>query len=117
MTTHQSALMMTRMDARFEAGHIPRSLNLPFTSILDPNAPYKLLPRAALVSFFSQFHFNDSDTKNILEDERPIIASCASGVTACILYLGLLTAKRKGPVGVFDGSWTEYADRTRSGKQ
>lgn len=102
---------------RFQAGNIPRSMNIPYSSIIDPNAPYKLLSENELVSFFSKFHFHDSEAKeNILEDDRPIIASCGSGVTACIIYLGLLQAKRKGSVGVFDGSWTEYADRTRVGK-
>jgi thiosulfate/3-mercaptopyruvate sulfurtransferase len=44
---------------------------------------------------------------------RPMLTSCGSGVTACILSLGLYLIGKK-EVPVFDGSWTEWADNPDS---
>ena len=41
-----------------------------------------------------------------------IVASCGTGVTACVLSLAIAVAEperwEKAPVGVYDGSWTEW---------
>ena len=45
-----------------------------------------------------------------VDGSRPIVTSCGSGVTACILTLGLRLAGL--PEGaVYDGSWTEWGGR------
>ena len=42
-----------------------------------------------------------------IDPERPIVATCGSGVSACHLALGLyLTGRRDVPV--YDGSWAEW---------
>jgi thiosulfate/3-mercaptopyruvate sulfurtransferase len=38
---------------------------------------------------------------------KPIVCSCASGVSASVLTLALYKLGRKD-VAVYDGSWTEY---------
>lgn len=42
---------------------------------------------------------------------RPLVASCGSGVTACVVLLGLEVLGRKENVGLYDGAWTEWALR------
>uniref|UniRef100_M1C0P0 Mercaptopyruvate sulfurtransferase n=2 Tax=Solanum TaxID=4107 RepID=M1C0P0_SOLTU len=39
--------------------------------------------------------------------DKPIVTSCGTGVTACILALGLHRLG-KTDVPVYDGSWTEW---------
>ena len=57
-----------------------------------------MLPREALLKQFSQAG---------LDLGKPIVTSCGSGVTACVLALGLeLAGARK--VAVYDGSWSEW---------
>ncbi|MBV8168861.1 MAG: hypothetical protein JO021_18850 [Alphaproteobacteria bacterium] len=41
---------------------------------------------------------------------RPVVTSCGSGVTACVLALGLYQIGRRD-VAIYDGSWTEWGGR------
>ena len=50
-----------------------------------------------------------------VEAERPVVATCGSGVTACILSLGLVRAGFP-EAAVYDGSWTEWASRPETPK-
>ena len=50
-----------------------------------------------------------------MEAERPVVTSCGSGVTACILTLGLVRAGLP-EAAVYDGSWTEWASRPETPK-
>jgi len=79
------------------AGHIPGSLNLPFTKLFDPENGTFLPPEAIEAAFREA----GVDTK------APVVASCGSGVTACVLFLGLhMIGHRK--LAVYDGSWSEW---------
>ena len=42
-----------------------------------------------------------------LKTPGPIVATCGTGVTACILAVAMHECGVKD-VGVYDGSWTEY---------
>jgi len=78
------------------AGHIPGSKNLPFNELLDEKgmflSPEKLRQR-----------FEDAG----VDTGQPAITSCGSGVTACVLALGL-SLVGNDHVSVYDGSWTEW---------
>ncbi|CAA7406920.1 unnamed protein product [Spirodela intermedia] len=81
------------------AGHVPGSRCIPFGQVLDSSQV--LLPRSEL-----QKKFEDEG----ISLDRPIVASCGTGVTACVLALGLHRLG-KADVPVYDGSWTEWASK------
>jgi len=81
-------------------GHIPGATNLPYGEMTDP-ATGTLLPADAIEAKFRAAG---------IDPDRPIVASCGSGVSACALALGLhLIGARQ--VAVYDGSWTEWGGR------
>jgi thiosulfate/3-mercaptopyruvate sulfurtransferase len=82
------------------SGHIPASLNLPFGELLDP-ATKTFRPTEALEQRFAAAG---------VDPARPVITSCGSGITACVLALGLHLIGRDR-VAVYDGSWTEWGGR------
>ncbi|KAK0713880.1 Rhodanese-like domain-containing protein [Lasiosphaeria miniovina] len=85
------------------SGHIPGSINIPFDSVLDPETK-AFLPTEKLRGLFA---------KSGVDPAKPIIASCGTGVTACVLETALSEAQYGSPESrkVYDGSWTEWAQR------
>ncbi|NMP30372.1 sulfurtransferase [Thalassotalea sp. M1531] len=80
--------------AGVRAGHMPNALNLPYANLLD-NGAFKSLTE--LIKFFS----------TINPEQKPMIMSCGSGITACILALAATLAGNTD-ITVYDGSWTEW---------
>ena len=78
-------------------GHIPGALNLPFGELLDP-ATKRLLPPEQIAARFATAG---------LPESGPVTASCGSGITACVLALGLHRIGRED-AAVYDGSWAEW---------
>jgi thiosulfate/3-mercaptopyruvate sulfurtransferase len=78
------------------AGHIPGAANLPYPALLKPDQTFRDAEslRAAFASAG-------------LDPARPVICSCGSGITACILALGLALIGAEA-VSVYDGSWAEW---------
>ena len=78
------------------SGHIPGSLNVPFGTLFNADGTWKGKPglRAA---------FEDAG----IDLSRPVITSCGSGITACVLAFGLHLLS-KDDVALYDGSWTEW---------
>ena len=109
--TRREQMIDARSSGRFTAeqqeprpglrgGHIPGSRSLPYTDLVAPNGAVR--PRDELRAMF--------DAAGV-DLERPIVASCGSGVTACclVLALDLLGAPN---LSVYDGSWTEWGGLT-----
>ena len=82
--------------ASLRSGHIPSSRNLPFASLINPDGTLK--PASELRQIFAAAKVNP---------DRPVIASCGSGVTAGVIALALAVLGRPD-AAVYDGSWTEW---------
>ena len=82
------------------SGHIPGSLNVHYATLVNPDGTMKAPDaiRAALTTAGADV-------------SRPAIASCGSGVTACIVALAL--AEIGAPdTAIYDGSWSEWGMET-----
>ncbi len=80
------------------SGHIPESINVPYTTLVDAE-------RGCLHETTTLKQLFETAGADLAQ---PIITSCGSGITACILAVALYELG-VDPVGVFDGSWTEWA--------
>ena len=77
-------------------GHIPNSRNLPFAELLNEDGTMK--DEAGLHAAFDAAGADLS---------KPVITTCGSGVTACILDLALERLGHRNHA-VYDGSWSEW---------
>ncbi|MGB3607004.1 MAG: sulfurtransferase [Psychroserpens sp.] len=84
--------------AGLRSGTIPNSRNLPFEMMFDN---FCLKPKEGLKSAFEPIDI----------DNKRIIFSCGSGITACILALVADILEFQNSA-VYDGSWTEYGTLT-----
>jgi thiosulfate/3-mercaptopyruvate sulfurtransferase len=80
-------------------GHIPGSLNVPFTMLVE---------NGALVS---PDRLRQAFEAGGVDIDKPIITSCGSGVSAATMWLALETLGKE-PKGLYDGSWSEWGSRT-----
>lgn len=76
-------------------GHMPGSTSLPFAMIVENG---RLKPVAELVKILDQLGIDES---------KPIITSCGSGVSAATVTLALTVAGRR-PGSLYDGSFAEW---------
>ncbi len=102
-------ILDARPKARFEGregeprpvprmGHMPGALNLPFGSLVKPDGTLK--PAGELRAIF--------EAAGVAPGKRAI-ASCGSGITACVLALALAELGNEW-AAVYDGSWAEWSD-------
>ncbi len=87
------------------SGHMPGAKSVPFNELL--NADFTMKDAAALRARFAAAGAHGA---------TPIVTSCGTGVTACILALGMKQAGLGDPA-IYDGSWTEWAGRPETQKE
>jgi thiosulfate/3-mercaptopyruvate sulfurtransferase len=91
--------------AGLPAGHMPGAANVPVSEMAGPDGRAK--DPATLRAIFAAAGATGG---------RPVVTSCGSGVTACVLAFGMVRAGLPEPA-VYDGSWTEWASRPETIKQ
>jgi len=78
-----------------KSGHIPRSINIHYDTVLKGNT---FKSSNELGNLFEQKNIND----------KPLVFTCGSGVTACILFLASELVL-KNSKSIYDGSWNEWS--------
>ncbi len=78
-----------------EPGHIPGALNLPYSRLFEGEGRWK--SPDAIASEFAAAG---------VDPAKPMVATCGSGITACVLAFG--AERIGGLMPVYDGSWTEW---------
>ncbi len=78
------------------SGHVPGAMNVPFTELLNADQTMK----------------SEDELRAIFEGAgvdltKPMVTSCGSGVTACVLTLALARMGHSRNA-VYDGSWVEW---------
>ena len=82
--------------AGIRGGHIPRSLNVPYTELTNPDGTFR--SREDLIKVFAAHH---------VDLQKPTVTTCGSGITAAIEMLALDVVGAKD-VSLYDGSWSEW---------
>lgn len=107
LSSHNAHVIDARSPARFtgaesdprpgvRSGHIPGSRNLHYATLLNEDGTLKT--REELKALLEKAGVNY---------ERPVVSTCGSGVTACILDLALEITHHSDHA-VYDGSWAEW---------
>lgn len=81
------------------SGHMPGALNLPYDHLINKDGTFK--PVAELEHLF---------LRSGLSDDKPVITSCGSGISAATLLMGLRLIGRED-TALYDGSWAEWGSR------
>ncbi len=80
--------------ASLAGGHIPNSMNLYYNDLLSHG---KMKPTQDLKEMLADFNI----------ENKKLIFTCGSGITACIIMLAAELAGYKN-MSVYDGSWSEW---------
>ena len=84
---------------RLRPGHVPGSINLPFTELVNRDGT--LLPPETLLRLLAEAG---------VDLNRPVVATCGSGTSACALVLSLHSVGHT-QTAVYDGAWAEWGGR------
>jgi thiosulfate/3-mercaptopyruvate sulfurtransferase len=82
--------------AGLRGGHMPRARNVPFDRLTGADG--RFLSPDAIATLFADAGVGPGG---------PVVASCGSGLTACVLALGLARIGQND-VAIYDGSWTQW---------
>jgi thiosulfate/3-mercaptopyruvate sulfurtransferase len=78
-------------------GHIPNAVNIPWADLIDTESGAFIAPQAVAARLAGAG----------IDLKRPIVTTCASGITSCVVALGLYLLGHTD-AAVYDGSWAEW---------
>ena len=81
-------------------GCIIGSKNIPFQECIDKNTN-TFKSKSELINIFN---------KNDIDISKPVVFTCGSGMTACVLGMAYSLISDKNAV-IYDGSWSEYGKK------
>ncbi len=81
-------------------GCIMGSKNIPFKDCINSETN-TFKKKSELIKIFDQ---------NNVDPSKPIVFTCGSGVTACVLGMAYSLISGKSAV-IYDGSWSEYGEK------
>jgi len=81
-------------------GSVPGSKNIPFQDCINSKIN-TFKTKSELIKVFN---------KNNIDYFKPIVFSCGSGVTACVLGMAYSLISDKNAI-IYDGSWSEYGKK------
>jgi thiosulfate/3-mercaptopyruvate sulfurtransferase len=81
---------------RMASGHIPGSKNLPQGKLFNPDNSWK-----------QGEDLNDAFASAGVDLAKPMVATCGSGITACVLLFGAHLLGKED-ARLYDGSWSEW---------
>jgi len=82
-------------------GHIPGSVNLPFSALVDKDNNFVMRSADDITAAFDAIGVDVS---------KPIVGTCGSGVTASVVAFALFLIGHD-EIPVYDGSWAEWGNR------
>jgi thiosulfate/3-mercaptopyruvate sulfurtransferase len=82
--------------AGLASGHIPGSLNLPQSQLFNPDGTWKQGDQLRAA-------FDGAG----VDLDKPMVATCGSGVTACVLLFGARQLGKRD-ARLYDGSWADW---------
>ena len=86
--------------AGLQSGHIPNSINLPFSDLLTADKTFKSV--SDMANIFTNLNITKSDN---------LIFSCGSGVTACVVaFAALVCGFEVKKIKIYDASWCEWGN-------
>jgi thiosulfate/3-mercaptopyruvate sulfurtransferase len=81
------------------SGHVPGSLNLPFTELVRADG-----------TMLESEQLRSRVVRAGVDLSRPVVATCGSGTSACALVLGLHLLGHL-QTALYDGAWAEWGSR------
>ncbi|XP_043909682.1 thiosulfate sulfurtransferase-like [Protopterus annectens] len=113
LESKQYQVVDTRSEGRFQgteleprkgilSGHIPGAKNIPYYMLLNKNGTMK-----------TEDELRELLKENGVDLNKPLIATCGVGVTACHLNLAACLLGNDS-VKIYDGSWSEWSLRAKT---